>query len=253
MHPPPRLVTADNFRDVAGPGAGYPTTDGGHVRPGVLYRSNDLQLSAEDLLVLSGMGLRGVLDLRTRDEIEALPDAVVPGAGWHHFDVSGIPMDDALELADRADAEALMQRVYRGFVEDVRSRTQYGAFLTHLATHDGPQLFHCTTGKDRSGWAAALLLHVAGVAEDVILADYLLTNDYAHATRNRYLTMVEAAFGADRVAVFEPLFVADPGYLDTAYAAVATSYGDLDAYLSAGLGLTDAAREQLRRRLRGPA
>jgi len=110
---------------------------------------------------------------------------------------------------------------------------------------------HCTAGKDRTGWAAALLLHVAGVAEDTIVADYLLTNDYSESSRARYTTMVEAALGPAMVRVYEPLMVADASYLRTACAAAAQAYGDLDGYLHEGLGLTREVVHQLRGRLTG--
>jgi protein-tyrosine phosphatase len=232
-----RLASVDNLRDVAGSGAGYPTAGGGRVRRGVFFRANELQLTDDDTLTLTGFGLTAVHDLRTADEVAAHPDAVLPGATWRHVEVAGIPMDDVIDLADAAAAAALMERVYRSFVEDPRSRRSFGSLLTRLAAQDGPQLFHCTTGKDRTGWAAALLLHVAGVPDDIVLADYLLTNECSRANRARYLTMVETALGADQLPVFEPILVADTDYLGTAYAAVAASYGSLEAYLTAGLGL----------------
>ena len=249
MNDPPQLTTADNLRDVAGEAPGYPTRSGGHVRRGVLYRSNELQLDRDDVLRLTGLGLRGVLDLRTAEEVSALPDAVLPGADWHHFDVAGIQVDDAVDVPDRAAGLALMDRVYRSFVDDESSRREFGRFLTHLASTPGPQLFHCTTGKDRSGWAAALLLHIAGVPHDTIVTDYLLTNEYGHRTRARYLAMAEVFYGRERVAAYEPLFAADARYLEIALDSVAASYGDLDGYLSGGLGLSDADRDTLHRRL----
>ncbi len=244
-----RLDSADNFRDVAGPGAGYPTVDGRRVRRGVFFRSSELQLTDEETLTLAGLGLRAVHDLRTRVEVEALPDAVLPGATWRHLEVVGIPMDDVVGLADETAAIAVMERVYRSFVEDALARAAFGSLLRHLAEDDGPQLFHCTTGKDRTGWAAALLLHVAGVPDEVIVEDYLLTNDYTQSSRSRYLTMAETALGADTVPVYERVLRADPAYLSVARDAVVASYGDLDGYLSDGLGLDATTLDRLRDRL----
>ena len=246
-----RLASADNFRDVAGPGAGYPTVDGGRVRRGVFYRSNELQLTTDEILDATGLGLTDVLDLRTGEEVEAHPDAVLPGATWHHLDVLGIPLDDVVALEDGAEATALMHRVYRAFVDDPAARVAFGTLLARLGAGTGPQLFHCTAGKDRTGWAAALLLHVAGVDDDVVLADYLLTNDYARASRARYLALVETALGADKVEVYEHVLRADGAYLATAYDAVAAAYGSLAGYLADGLGLDDAALARLRARLIG--
>ena len=244
-----RLASADNFRDVAGTGAGYPTVDGRRVRRGVFYRSNELQLTAEETLTLTGLGLRAVHDLRTAVEVEAHPDAVLPGATWRQLDVTGIPMDDVVDLEDVPAALALMERVYRAFVEEPRARAAFGTLLRRLAEDDGPQLFHCTAGKDRTGWASALLLHVAGVPDGLIVEDYLLTNDYTQSSRARYLTMAETAFGPDKVPVYERVLVADPDYLSIARDAVVASYGDLGGYLTEGLGLGAAILERLRERL----
>ncbi|MEZ0577639.1 tyrosine-protein phosphatase [Nocardioides sp. MH1] len=242
-----RLASADNFRDVAGPG--YRTTDGAKVRRGVLYRSNELQLTEADHGAVAGLGLVAICDLRTRPEIDRHPDAEIAGAAWLHFDVSGIPMDEVAGLRDRCSATDLMGRVYRGFVEVESSRAALGALFRQLA-RGGPQLFHCSAGKDRTGWAAALLLHLAGVDDATIEDDYLLTNDLTVESRARVEAEIAAALGAEHVAAFEPTLVVDPEYLRSAYAAVTTAYGDRATYLREGLGLDDATVAALRSMLR---
>src|SRR4051794_26479717 len=77
-----RLASADNFRDVAGTGAGHPTRDGGHVRRGVYFRSNELQLTDADAASLAALGITRIHDLRGAMEVEAHPDVAVPGAAW---------------------------------------------------------------------------------------------------------------------------------------------------------------------------
>lgn len=247
-----RLASADNFRDVAGPGAGYPTAHGSTVRRGVFFRANELRLTHEDATSIAALGVTGVLDLRSRHEIEVHPDIEIPGAAWSHVDVLGIPMDEISSLPDRPAAVAMMERVYRGFVEDPTTRTALGRVLTLLAG-DGVHLFHCSAGKDRTGWTAALLLHLAGVDDAVIEADYLLTNEYAEASRAAVLTQIVEHLGPDKAEVYQPVLVADADYLRTSYASVARDYGDRDAYLRDGLGLGEDVLGALQRRLRGPA
>jgi len=242
-----RLASADNFRDVAGPG--YATLDGARVRRGVFYRSNELRLTDDDHGTIADLGLVAVLDLRSRLEIERHPDAEIPGAGWHNFDVSGIPMEQVAELRDRRSALDLMGSVYRSFVESDDARAEFGGLFRQLAT-GGPQLFHCTAGKDRTGWVAALLLHVAGVDDPTIESDYLLTNALTGGSRARVEAEIASSVGADFVAVFEPTLVADTEYLRTAYSAVEERYGDRATYLRDGLGLDDAVLAALRSQLR---
>ena len=244
-----RLASADNFRDVAGPG--HPTTDGGRVRRGVFYRSNELQLTDEDAASLASLGIHAIHDLRGAAEIEAHPDVEVPGAAWQHVEISGIPMEMVEGLHDTESAHRVMREVYDAFVRTPDARAAYARLLTSLATGDTPQLFHCTAGKDRTGWAAVLLLEIAGVDRDTILADYLLTNEVSSVTREKYLALVAEHLGPEKVAVYEPTMVVEEEYLRTAYDAVATDYGSIDAYLREGLGLDDRTLDALRARLVG--
>ncbi len=245
-----RLASADNFRDVAGPG--YATHDGARVRRGVYYRSNELRLNETDHDTITRLGLRAVLDLRSKPEIERHPDAEVPGATWHSFDVSGIPMHEVADLRDRRSAVGLMERVYRGFVDSAPAREEFGGLFRQLAT-GGPQLFHCTAGKDRTGWVAALLLHMAGVDDPTIESDYLLTNALTGSSRSRVEAEIVKLLGADRLAAFEPTLVADVEYLRSGYAAVEETYGDRGTYLRGGLGLDDETIDTLRSLLREDA
>jgi protein-tyrosine phosphatase len=145
-----------------------------------------------------------------------------------------------------------MHDVYERFVTDAGARSAFAQLLTRIADTDGPQLFHCTAGKDRTGWASALVLHVLGVPDDVILEDYLLTNTFSNKTREKYLELVREHLGADKVEVYERVMVAEPDYLQTAYDAVDATYGSLAAYLRDGLGLDDRVPDGLRRRFLAP-
>jgi protein-tyrosine phosphatase len=244
-----RLASADNFRDVGGTGAGYPVVGGGRVRRGVFFRSNELQLTAADAGTLADLGITRIHDLRSQMEIEAHPDVEVPGAAWHHVEVSGIPMEMVSGLEDADAAVRVMCQVYDAFVRTPAARASYAGLLTELATGPVPQLFHCTAGKDRTGWAAALLLEIAGVDRGTILDDYLLTNTFSSATRVKYLALIGEHLGAEKVAVYEPTMLVEPGFLQTAYDSVAELYGSVEGYLRDGLGLDDDLVARLRSRL----
>jgi protein-tyrosine phosphatase len=247
-----RLASADNFRDVTGPDAAYRTGDGTVLRRGVVYRSNELQLTDADARSLGQLGVTAIYDLRSHHEVDAHPDAEVPGATWTHLEVRGIPMEAVVDLADRATAHDVMLQVYRGFVDAEGARDAFATLFRQIAEGaDGAVLFHCTAGKDRTGWAAAMLLHLAGVDDATILEDYLLTNTFSSATREKYLGMVREHLGADKVDVYERVMVADEEYLQAGYDAVASAYGDRSGYLREGLGLDDETLARLRGRLRG--
>jgi len=242
-----RLASADNFRDVSGPG--YRATDGTALRTGVLFRSNELQLDDADIASMGQLALSAIYDLRGDEEVEASPDVTIPGVAWHHVPVHGIVMDSVATLADRDAAVAVMCLAYRGFVEDPDGRAAFGELLGRIADTEGAQVFHCTAGKDRTGWAAALLLHVAGVDDDVVLTDYLRTNKVS-GTREKYRAIIGEHLGEDKVEVYEALMVADARYLQAGYDAVTTTYGDRATYLREGLGLDAATLTRLRAVLR---
>ena len=156
------------------------------------------------------------------------------------------------ELHDRATAaDEVMRRVYRSFVEAPRAR---GGVRAAAPAHRGratrAALFHCTAGKDRTGWAAALLLHLAGVDDATILEDYLLTNSFSSATREKYLGLVREHLGADKV---DGLRAGDgrrrglPPGRRTTPSPRRTATGD--GYLRDGLGLDDRLLARLRDRM----
>ncbi len=245
-----RLASADNFRDVTGPDAAYVATDGAPLRRGVVYRSNELQLSHADAATIARLGVTAIYDLRSAHEVEAHPDAEVPGAQWHHVEVGGIPLVQLGELSSRDAAVEVMRRVYRSFVEAPEARAAFAEVLQHIADADHATLFHCAAGKDRTGWVAALLLHVAGVDDATILDDYLLTNSFSTATREKYLGMVREHLGEDKVPVYELAMTVREDYLQEAYDAADASYGSRQGYLRDGLGLDASTLERLGSRMR---
>ncbi len=238
-----RLASADNFRDIAG--SGYPTRSGGRVRRGVFYRSNALALADEEIATVAELGLRAVLDMRSEFEIERTPDREIDGARWLHYDVIGIPMEQLGDLTKARGAEAVMAQVYTAFVTDVAARARFGDLFRQLAT-GGPQVFHCSHGKDRTGWVASLLLHVAGVDDEVIMQDYLLSNELTVGSRAALEQTIEELRGPELVSALQPTMVVDESYLQTAWDAVAREFGDRTTYLSDGLGLDANTLDRLR-------
>lgn len=252
---PGRLQSVDNFRDVAGDaGDGYAVTGGGSMAQGVVYRSNKLQPDDADLATLDSLHLTADYDLRTDAEIAS------PFTGGEDILPEGteyvqIPIDagDVVEAVmsgqiDSADAARdYMRDMYRGFVRDADTRDAFGELLTDLARTGGPQVLHCSQGKDRTGWAAMLLQHIAGVPAGTIMDDYLLTNEYSAGSIQDALDKISlAGFDPD---VLEPMLTVDDGYLQAGLDAVDDEYGDLDTYLLDGLGLSQDVIDTLNDKL----
>lgn len=245
-----RLASARNFRDVAGSGEGYPTATG-RMRRGVFFRSSQLTLTPEDVSQVSGLGLAAIHDLRSAEEVERHPHVPVGRAQWRHHPVPGLPTDAVSGSTDPAVTHELMCDTYRAFVTSETSRATLGRLLAVTAQTPGPQLFHCVSGKDRTGWVVMLLQHIAGVSPETIMADYLLSNELGTVSREMAEALIQAHYGVERVAVYEPSFIVHPDFIQAGLDEAARSFGDLDGYLHAGLALSPAMRTMLAERLTG--
>lgn len=219
------------------------------MRPRTTYRSNRIEPSEQDTQFLNTLGLVAIHDLREPHEVDRHPDIAIDGAEWRHHPVPGIPVDVIAALSSPDDTYAAMVANYRTFVSDPECRAGLASLFTSLAETDGPQLFHCAAGKDRTGWAAAVLQHIAGVDSDIINADYLLTDDYSVESRKATLDAVLTRLGNERIPALEPAFRSDLAYLGFAFDEATKLYGGIDGYLSRGLGLTADTISRLRARL----
>ncbi|MGP6429254.1 tyrosine-protein phosphatase [Pseudomonas paraglycinae] len=234
----PRLQGIDNFRDIAGITTAYSTTHDGTMRAGVFYRSNALTPTASDLATLNGLGIKVVYDLRTPSEIAGTPDTMISGATYQNIDIIGATTSGAnittVSFKNSAEATAMMQETNRAFVSDAGMRGQLGVLFNELAGVDGAALFHCTAGKDRTGWTAAVLQSIAGVDNATIMSNYLATNDYTADRVAKTLAMMPPSMAA----IYAPLLGVEASYLQAGLDQVAAQYGSMDNYLKQGLGLS---------------
>lgn len=234
----PRLTGIDNFRDIAGTATAYSTALDGTMRAGVFYRSNALTPTGSDLATLNGLGITAVYDLRTASEIAATPDTLPSGATYTNIDIIGSAASGSnltsISVTSVAGAMAMMQEANRSFVSDAGMRGQFATLFNELASADGAALFHCTAGKDRTGWTTALLLSIAGVDSGTLMADYLATNDYTAAR----VAATLAAMPAGMAAIYQPLLTVDASFLQAGLDEVTAGYGSIDNYLKQGLGLS---------------
>lgn len=231
------LAGASNFRDLGG----YHTSDGRAVRWRRIFRSDHLGgLTPDDVHQLEALQLARVVDFRGRTEREshvcALPSAQVhslPIEPTIVQDLQGLLASGCRITAD--DTVELMCKTYRDFVG--ASSARFGEFFAHLLETDAPLVFHCTAGKDRTGLAAALLLHSLGVPRPVILEDYLLTNALFRPPA--------AAPGAPPLEVLEVMWRVDESFLDAAFKAIDLEHGGLAAFQRDALRLGPAELDRL--------
>lgn len=238
------LEGASNFRDLGG----YEGADGRTVKWRQLYRSNSLAaLTDADLEHISGLGIRLICDLRREEEsVEAptrLPSANAPlilqlPVGPQRSDSK---LYEYLWSGEASEAELrdVMKHIYREFA--IKFAPQYAEFMGRVARADQlPLLFHCAAGKDRTGFAAAVILEALGVPRETILEDYALTNEY---TRRNLIDKYPQLKSPE---LFHVMMAANPDYLLASFEAVDESYGSFDRYLTDALGVTPKVREDLR-------
>ena len=185
-----KIASLLNLRDLGG----WPTQNGSGVRYGLLYRSAQLdRLDEPDADAFGGLAsIRSIYDMRTEPERSAKPVRVPPGAEYIVIDVlrdapGAAPAQLIKVLADpkaAADmlgggkAVTLFKEGYRQFVTSPSALSAYRHFFLDLLSEaHRPALFHCTTGKDRTGWAAAALLTLLGVSDEMVMHEFMLTNE----------------------------------------------------------------------------
>lgn len=251
---------AHNFRDLGG----YQTVDGATVRWGCLYRSDTLnQLTPADLKEFPRLQLDRLIDLRADLERDNEPDRLPVGEPIHivHLpilDANSQVMADNVRAQIKAhkvkglDTSLWMKEAYEHFVS--RYSAQYSEFFRQLLEADGkPLLFHCTGGKDRTGFAAALILRILGVPQSTVMADYMLTQKYWQRASSKVYFFVFLARGPQAVRVIKQLTGAKEEYLETAFTTIDSLYGSFDAYVREGLALTPADIARLQQLLLEPA
>jgi protein-tyrosine phosphatase len=233
------LQGASNFRDLGG----YPTADGRLTRWRHIFRSNHLgQLTARDIDIVRGLGVRSAFDFRG---VEERASGV---CGVREITVHSLPIEPTVVAALRAQlangtltapvALEIMRDSYRNYVR--HNTHSFRALFGHLLEDRAPLVIHCTAGKDRTGFACALILHALGVPDETIAEDYLLTNRFYRRDPSAAAELPEDV--RDAVGCVEP------SYLDAGFEAVRTEYGDLETYLRDGLKLGTSERTALKAR-----
>lgn len=246
------LEGAVNLRDFGG----YATADRRRVRRGRLFRSGTLTyLSDQACRDFQALDVRLICDLRRPDEAAEEPTPL-PSHAPRRLEIpidpgSAVTMrarlgEDAVTLQERID---FMVAINRELARD-HAQDYARMFEGLLEVEDGGFLVHCAAGKDRTGFACALILHALGVPEETVLEDYLRTND---------LMDYEGYVLPRLVARFEPHGVPDretamalagvrPEYLRAAFEAVEAEFEGVEHYIERAVGLDGAARDLLRSR-----
>jgi protein-tyrosine phosphatase len=250
------IASVPNLRDLGG----YKTKNGATVKKGLVYRSNQLSgISHDDMKLLSTLRLKETLDLRTWAERSARPDELPSGTRFVWLDVLAdspqagpAQLEKLMQEPNTANAElgggkveALFEASYREFVSLPSAKREFRNFFLILGNRSElPVLFHCTTGKDRTGWAAAALLTLLGLPTEKVYEDYLRSNDYIIPAYQKVIDGFFKAGGDPSIA--QAVLGVKRGYLDAAFDEVQKKYGSIENYFSEGLGIDAAQQKAIR-------
>jgi protein-tyrosine phosphatase len=227
-----------NARDLGG----LPTADGGRIRSGALVRSDaHADLTDAGLAALRDGRVSLIIDLRSTDEAARYPS---PFRDEPFYRLEPY-IDPVRDLERDPVAEATTIATYRGSV--LRNAYRIVAALTAIAdAPPGTVVVHCYAGKDRTGIVVALALRLAGVADDVIAADYAYT---AECLRDKHEAALAALTDDEQRADLREQQRSDPATILAALARVDEEFGGVEPYLRAH-GMPAETISRLRERLR---
>jgi protein-tyrosine phosphatase len=235
------LEGAVNFRDLGG----YPAEGGRTMRWRTNYRSDSLSdLTDSDVCDFRQLGINTLCDLRSSLESERKPNHLPNGHGINVVLLPFIPEGtlDMLSAINRgqygpADVEREVLIHYKKFVNDHASEYRR-VFEVILSKDSLPLLMHCTSGKDRTGFAAAAVLLAVGVPREMIVRDYAMTNDFRRDIRHLFSNDVSKP-------TIDALTSANPRYIEAALDEIDARFGTTEAWLES-LGVSPSRRARLR-------
>lgn len=246
------LNTTNNARDLGG----YSTHDGRSVKWGMLFRTDSLaSLDEADLEYVGQLQLAEVTDFRSDSERASAPDRLPqqsPPISYRTLAINN-PAMDVKALGEKVFSGQLSQEELlalldrKNYIEDPAISRMWGQWLASLAEPGKlPHLYHCTAGKDRTGFASAIILLTLGVPEDQVMEDFLLSNHYLQARIEQGVSAIQAQPGSNADAdVLRQVLGVSRSSLQGALEAMKEQYGSVDAYIEQGLGIDQATRKKL--------
>ena len=258
-----------NARDLGG----YIMQDGRRLRDGAFIRAAHLADATDaDLEHLSSIPIAKVIDFRKDIEMNGKTDRMVPGAEYIRLeiDASGKIVSQATEdekklftgnkqfdvkkfmvmAAFNPMAQRIAQLMYPNLTNDPECQKQFSLFFRLiLETENGAILYHCTQGKDRTGFASALILAALGADRDTIVADFDATNRVYEEDVRQCCQNVCLMGGKEKeIATVKSFLGANTDNFIKALDSIDKEYGSIEAYLKGPIGLTDQDIITLRER-----
>ena len=245
-----RLLPMDGSHNTRELG-GYKTTEGKSVKWGMLFRSDKLSdISETDQKYLQALGIEKIVDFRSEEEKTEDPDVIPAGISYVEMPIS---VDGAMRSKIEAVLKGETDKEVESFLIDANREfvTNYTGvyenFLRGLIDEDATTLLHCTAGKDRAGFAAAITLIALGVSKADVINDYMKTNAFTQERIEEILGQIKlmSLYQAD-IEILRPLLGVEQIYIETAFKTAEEKYGSLENFIRVGLNISDADIKKLR-------
>lgn len=244
-----------NLRDYGG----YAGADGARVKKGLLFRSGQhMDASEADLELIHRLDIRTIIDLRGASERSSFPCRRHGAFDAHVIAYDGETSNSPPHEGGGGKVVMTPQKVrermiavYTRMPVNPAMIDMFSRYFDALDTRDGGSLVHCFAGKDRTGIAASLLLHVLGVHHDDVVAEFLRTNDAPtqHVLERQSLPRMTAHYGEIDPEAIRNLMGVHEDYITTYWQEVTRDHGSIDNYLATSLGVDEARKARLRERL----
>jgi len=239
------LAGSPNFRELGG----LETNSGKVIKDGLLYRSGSFSnLNEEDQKLFSSTGINTVVDFRSAFEIEREPDYLPKSMNlnWVNAPIGSLDQKGMMQFMQvlnkpdfkPEDIDMLMIQANLGFVDYI---ADFKPFFDLIQKPESVVLFHCSAGKDRTGLASSLLLHILGFEWELIMKDFLTSNDAVSKTDLSKMKMY--GIPEDRAA---QLMGVKSEYLTASWEAIVEKYGSVDSMLEQVFGIGELEKVQIR-------
>lgn len=248
------FIGVHHFRDIGG----YRTRDGRRVKWNTFYRSDKLSdLTEEDIEYFKALGIKTILDLRSKGEVLFSPDPNIEGVKYinisgmseldnnkGNFDMVSIFNQNYLENFD--GKKFLMD----GYRSAVFNNLAYKELLDCMENEERmPILVHCTAGKDRTGFASALILLILGVPEETVIKDYLLSNEYRKSKNEEIIKSIKKISNNPKhFELLNMMLEVRREYIEASFKEIRDKYENIDKYLEIEYGLSKTKRRELKKR-----
>ena len=234
-----------NIRDLGG----IMTKDGHRIKEKMLIRSSTLDaLSPYEFDILKNeYNLNLVIDFRTTKSFVNKPD-LVGNIRREHLITYKFLETQQFTHDIGCECDDFFLKVYRGITLSEESKEAYAKFLRLVLENEkGSVLFHCTSGKDRTGIASLLLLHILGVDKETIIKEHMKTFNSMYPYFKKDLDELKEVtpFNVDFLYC---LYLPKVIYINYWYQLVEENYGGVDNYIKNVLKFSENDIMTLRKR-----